>query len=313
MSEGLSQHIERFSKLNALVIGEAMLDSYSQGASGRLCPEAPVPVVDIRRRLDFPGGAANAAANLAALGARATLISAVGDDAEGRVLASLLGNQGVAVEPIVRQPGRKTLAKHRIMADTQMVVRFDQGNTEPPDEATEGALLAALRSLVPKSDVVLVSDYGYGLITQRAVEALAELRREHSFVLAVDSKRLGRYRELGPTVVKPNRREAAELLGLTPPDVGERCSIIAERAECLLEATGARIAVVTLDRDGAVIIEQGRPVLRTHARRCGLPVQNSLRTELSAGWRDRCGTPVTLKLTATVMRANGGRWPGRLG
>lgn len=269
MSECLSQHIERFSKLNALVIGEAMLDSYSQGASGRLCPEAPVPVVDIRRRLDFPGGAANAAANMAALGAHATLLSAVGDDAEGSVLASLLGNQGIAVEPVVRQPGRKTLAKHRIMADTQMVVRFDQGNTEPPDEATEGALLAALRSLVPQSDVVLVSDYGYGLVTQRIIEALAKLRREHPFVLAVDSKRLGRYRELGPTVVKPNRREAAELLGLTPPDVGERGSIIAERAECLLEATGARIAVVTLDRDGALIIEQGRPVLRTHARRCG--------------------------------------------
>ncbi|HVW37544.1 MAG TPA: D-glycero-beta-D-manno-heptose 1-phosphate adenylyltransferase, partial [Pirellulales bacterium] len=265
----MSQHIEQFSKLNALVIGEAMLDSYSRGVSGRLCPEAPVPVVDIRRRLDFPGGAANAAANLAALGAHVTLISAVGDDAEGGTLASLLASQGVAVEPVSRQPGRKTLAKHRIMAGTQMVVRFDQGNTEPPDEATESALLAALRSLVPESDVVLVSDYGYGLITQRTVEALVELRREQSFVLAVDSKRLARYRELAPTVVKPNRREAAELLGLTPPDVDEHCTVIAERAERLLELTGARIAAVTLDGDGAVIIEQGRPVLRTHARRSG--------------------------------------------
>ena len=269
MSECSSQHIERFSKLNALVIGDAMLDSYSQGVSGRLCPEAPVPVIDIRRRLDFPGGAANAAANLAALGAHATLVSAVGDDAEGITLTSLLGNQGVAVAPVLRQSGRKTLAKHRIMADTQMIVRFDQGNTEPPDEATEGALLAALRSLVPQNDVVFVSDYDYGLITPRIIDALAELRRENSFVLAVDSKRLARYRELGPTVVKPNRREAFELLGLAPSDLGECCSVIAERAEGLLELTGARIAAVTLDRDGAVIIEQGRSVLRMHARCCG--------------------------------------------
>ena len=267
MSVSLSQRIERFSKLNALVIGEAMLDSYSQGASGRLCPEAPVPVVDIRRRLDFPGGAANAAANLAALGANVTLLSAIGDDAEGDAIASILANQGVAVEPACRQPGRKTLAKHRIVAGSQMIVRFDQGDAAPPDEATEEALLAALRSLAPQSDVVVVSDYGYGQLTPRIVETLTELQRESSFVLAVDSKRLARYRELAPAVVKPNRREAAELLGLAPPDEGEQGGLLAERGERLLEATGARIAAVTLDRDGAMVFERGRPMLRTHARR----------------------------------------------
>ena len=267
MSVSLSQRIERFSKLNALVIGEAMLDSYSQGASGRLCPEAPVPVVDVRRRLDFPGGAANAAANLAALGANVTLLSTIGDDAEGSAIAAILANQGVAVEPVFRQPGRKTLAKHRIVAGSQMIVRFDQGDAEPPDEATEDALLAALRTLAPQCDVVLVSDYGYGLVTPRIVEVLGELRSNSSFVLAIDSKRLARYRELAPMVVKPNRREAAELLDLPTPVEDESSGLIAERSERLLELAGARVVAVTLDRAGAMVFERGRPMLRTHARR----------------------------------------------
>lgn len=267
MCLNLSQRIERFSKLNALVIGDAMLDSYSQGDSGRLCPEAPVPVVDVRRRLDFPGGAANAAANLAALGANATLVSVVGDDAEASALAAILESQGVAAEAVFRRQGRRTLAKHRIMAGSQMIVRFDQGCTEPLDETMEDALLAALRALVPQADVVVISDYGYGLVTRRIIDALAELRRDGSFVLAVDSKRLACYRSLRPTAVKPNRREAAELLGLAAPDESDRCGSIVERAQALLALTGARIAAVTLDRDGAMIFERGRPMLRTHARR----------------------------------------------
>lgn len=268
MSVSLSQLIDQFSKLNVLVVGDAMLDSYSQGPSGRICPEAPVPVVDVRRRLDFAGGAANTAANLADLGANVTLLSAIGDDAEGLVLAAILEEHGIAAGSVCRQPERKTLAKHRVMAGSQMVVRFDQGHTAPPHRETEDALIAALRSLVPQNNIVVVSDYGYGLVTPRIIDALAALRRKHSFLLAVDSKRLARYRELSPTVVKPNRREATEMLGLAPLDEGARCGVIAERAERLLELTGARIAAVTLDRDGAIILERGRPVLRTHAQRC---------------------------------------------
>jgi D-beta-D-heptose 7-phosphate kinase/D-beta-D-heptose 1-phosphate adenosyltransferase len=118
------------------------------------------------------------------------------------------------------------------------------------------------------SDLVMVSDYDYGILTPRVLDELKDLRRRFSFVLAVDSKRLIRYRELGPTIVKPNYRAAAELLEESASrDPHDRCAMVAERGERILDMTGAAVAAVTLDCDGALVFERGRPMVRTHARR----------------------------------------------
>src|SRR5687767_11025127 len=108
--------IDAFSSLRCLVIGDAMLDSYLEGPATRLSPEAPVPVVDIQRTTDCPGGAANVAANLAALGASVTILTALGDDETGNDLVALLDSSGVDVSPIVRDPERASLRKTRLIA-----------------------------------------------------------------------------------------------------------------------------------------------------------------------------------------------------
>ncbi len=267
MTQTPARHIDRFADLPVLVLGEAMLDSYLEGAASRLCPEAPAPVVALTGRRDAPGGAANTALNVRRLGARAVLLSVVGDDAEAGVLRHCLEGQGAATEHLLTQPGRRTLAKHRVCAAGQILVRYDQGDGGPVNRATEEELIARLNGLFPTCAAVIVSDYGYGVLTPRVIAALAALQARSPRVVAVDSKRLAAFRVVGPTVAKANYAEALALLGLSDDGPREgRVERTAARGGRFLEATGARIAAVTLDADGAVVFERGRPPHRTYAR-----------------------------------------------
>jgi D-beta-D-heptose 7-phosphate kinase / D-beta-D-heptose 1-phosphate adenosyltransferase len=267
MSHALSGIIDRFRGLEVLVVGEAMLDVYLEGRSGRLCREAPVPIVDLAGRRDAPGGAANTAVNAAALGARAHLLSVVGDDAEGGLIRRSLGGAGVETTHLLVDPGRRTLAKNRVVAASQLLLRFDQGSTGRVDPSVERLLVRRLVDLLPRCDAVIISDYGYGILTPGVVAALAGLQRRSPRVLAADSKDLAAYRGVGLTAVKPNYEEALELLGGRPGGpAGSRADEIAGWGEQLLRRTGARMAAVTLDTEGAVVLEHDRPPYRTYAR-----------------------------------------------
>ena len=147
MSGNLSRLINSFAGLDVLVIGDAMLDSYLEGTASGLCREAPVPVVALAGRVDVPGGAANTAANVRALGGRARLLSVVGDDPEAGLLRRALDRYGVGIEDVLTQPGRRTLAKQRVVASSQVLVRFDHGSSEPIDQAAEAALIERLAEL----------------------------------------------------------------------------------------------------------------------------------------------------------------------
>ena len=144
MSGNLAATIERFADLHVLVLGEAMLDTYLEGTAERLCREAPVPVVQIRDRRDAPGGAANTAANVKRLGARASLVSVVGDDAEGARLRGVLDAAGVSCTHLFSRPRYATIAKNRIVAGSQLLVRFDQGANERLDRESERLVIDGL-------------------------------------------------------------------------------------------------------------------------------------------------------------------------
>ena len=259
--------IERFAGLRVLVIGEAMLDCYLYGVTERLCREAPVPIVDVVRRQEAPGGAANAAVNARRLGAEVTLLSVVGVDAEAEALRRALADHGVASAALVDDPARRTLAKQRLVAEGHMLVRFDQGSTGPLEPASELALGARVADLVRGHDVVVVSDYGYGILSSRVIALLAESQACAPRVVVVDSKTLPAYRHVGVTAVKPNFAEARALLGDRAwRPAGERVGAIARDGDRLLEVTGAQIAAVSLDTEGAVFLERGSPPYRTYAR-----------------------------------------------
>jgi D-beta-D-heptose 7-phosphate kinase/D-beta-D-heptose 1-phosphate adenosyltransferase len=267
VTQNLTPLIDAFPRLRVVVLGDAMLDRRLDGRCGRVCPEAPVPVVALAGQRDAPGGAANAAANAAALGADVCLLAAVGDDAEAAALRAAVERAGVAAD-LQTCRGRRTLAKTRVAADGHLLVRYDQGDTRPLPAGCERALIGRLRSLFPTGDAVLVSDYGYGVLTPAVVGTLTALRAKHPHVAVVaDSKRLGLLRDLAPTAVKPNYAQALHLLGEADSAGGpDRAARIAERAELILNRTGARVAAVTLDVDGALVCERGRPPYRTYAR-----------------------------------------------
>lgn len=258
--------IDQFTKLNVLVIGEAMLDSYLQGTTNRLCPEAPVPIVTLSNRQDVPGGAANTAVNVHSLGAHVTLLSVIGDDLEGALLRQALEERGVSTDSLLRQPDRRTLAKQRVITGSQMLLRLDQGSTQAIAPEVEQWLIDCLMDLFPGCDAVVVSDYGYGILTNRLIQTLTKLQAQSPRTLVVDAKRLTAYHPVRATAVKPNYAEAIQLLGTQEFTFGSRAGSILLHGEQLLDQTGAQIVAVTLDTEGALIFERGRQPYRTYAQ-----------------------------------------------
>lgn len=266
MSANRAEFADRFPRLRVLVIGDLMLDTYLSGSSRRLCPEAPVPVVDVHDRLHQPGGAANCAVNLARLGAETQVLGVLGEDCEGQTLRSLLQAEGIDTTKTPLAAGRTTLCKTRILSEEQVLVRFDQGDTSAVDPATQRQLCAALTAAFPRCDLAIVSDYSYGVLTPGVIRCLERLQRESPKVLVVDSKNLGDYRTLQPTLCKPNYREALALLGLPCSERGgKRWERMQGLGPQLLEATGAACVALTLDSEGALIFEPGQWPYRTFA------------------------------------------------
>jgi D-beta-D-heptose 7-phosphate kinase/D-beta-D-heptose 1-phosphate adenosyltransferase len=268
VSTSLPALLDRFGGLSVLVLGESILDAYLKGRTTRLSREAPVPVVDLDERVEAPGGAANAAVNLASLGARVELVSVVGDDPAGGRLRELLARAGVGHGQVLAEPGRRTLVKRRIVADDQMLARVDDGDAGPLDDRAERALLDRLEELFGAHDAVLVSDYGYGLIGPPALRRLRRLQAAAQRVLVVDAKRPGAYRQVGVTAAKPNYEEAAKLLGLDQlsgtPRRAEQLEGEGGRLRALL---GAQLVAVTLDSEGALLFDADQgPPYRTYAR-----------------------------------------------
>jgi D-beta-D-heptose 7-phosphate kinase/D-beta-D-heptose 1-phosphate adenosyltransferase len=259
--------LDQFHRLHVLVVGEAMLDTYLSGRASRLSREAPVPIVAVDERSDMPGGAANAAVNLAALGATVDFVSAVGADAAGGVLAGAIEATGVAAANLIAETGRETMTKRRVAADGQLLVRFDEGSTTAIESATERRLIERLERLWQRADAVLVSDYDYGVLTPRVRATLVALQKTSPRTVVVDAKDPTRYRSLAPTAVKPNYEEAVRLIGAQPTvDSNVRLHQVVSNSARLLEQTGARVVAVTLDRDGALVLERDQPTFRTYAR-----------------------------------------------
>ncbi|MCH6471695.1 PfkB family carbohydrate kinase [Sinomonas terrae] len=255
---------------SVLVVGDILLDRRWEGTAERLCREGPVPVLDVDRTLDAPGGAANTAMNLAALGARVRLVGVAGDDEPGDALVARLEEAGVETESIVRLPGRTTSVKARLVADGQLLLRSDFCRPAEDDESREACerALAAFGD----ADAVVLCDYGLGALV--ALDRPAA--RERARALVVDARHPGGWASLHADVVTPNASEAAELLSSPVPRV-DRITWAAEHAEEISRATGARHTLVTLDRDGTILLsadQTGHPSHTTRARPA--PEQNAV-------------------------------------
>jgi D-glycero-beta-D-manno-heptose-7-phosphate kinase len=230
-TRGFSDYRAAVSAARVLVVGDVMLDRYWFGDVERISPEAPVPVVRIARNEERPGGAANVARNAAALGAKVTLVSVIGDDEPGRALERLLADEGVRTS-LHRDPSLPTTVKLRVIARQQQLLRIDF-ETSPSHEILASKLADYERTL-PDFDVVVLSDYGKGGLAH--IARMIELATARGTPVLVDPKGEDYLRYRGATMLTPNRAEFRQVAGAWRNEAELASKAQALRGELQLEA-----------------------------------------------------------------------------
>jgi rfaE bifunctional protein kinase chain/domain len=207
------QLIQRMKSSRVAVIGDIMLDRYLIGDTDRLSPEAPVPVVTVAERNAALGGAANVAANVAALGARCLLVGVLGDDADGTAIRQELAVARLEDRFVLTVAGRPTTSKTRIIARGQQIVRID----DEVDSLVEGQdltrLVGAARDALADADALLLEDYNKGALSPGLIVSVMEVAKRRGIPIVVDPKYRQFFEYQGATVFKPNRRELESALG----------------------------------------------------------------------------------------------------
>ena len=198
-------------KTRVLVVGDVMLDQFIWGKVSRISPEAPVPVVEFERESFVPGGAANVARNLSALGAQVEIFGVTGADHSGRQLQQLLQSEGVICNGLARVPKRMTTLKTRLVAHQQQVARVDRETRQDLDDRSTDFLLSAIEARIGSAQAVVIGDYGKGVVTQDLLDELKNLCREHGIWLSVDPKPSHDLDLTGLSLLTPNRKELFEM------------------------------------------------------------------------------------------------------
>ena len=236
---------ERLAAARVLVVGDAMLDRYWFGAVDRISPEAPVPVVRVNREEERLGGAANVALNVRTLGARATLLTVVGQDHAAERLRELLQLRGV--EAVLRtDPNLATIVKLRVIGRAQQLLRIDFESE--PDHEVLGQMVDTFAGELAQHDVVLFSDYGKGGLAH--IPRMIELARAAGKAVLVDPKGSDYQRYAGASVLTPNRAELAQVVGAWRDEDELRRKVDALRA-----AIGVDAILLTRSEDGMTLFD----------------------------------------------------------
>jgi rfaE bifunctional protein kinase chain/domain len=255
-TDRLRRLLSAFAGKTIAVVGDVIIDEYVFGKPARISREAPVLILRFTEREVRLGGAANAAHNVRALGARVQPIGVVGRDAAGQELLGLFHAAGMPTDGIATETGRVTPMKTRIMAGgyqatRQQVVRLDREPTGEPQPMTEDGMLSRVSALAERADGILISDYGYGSVTPRVFERVRAIARRTNATVTVDS-RYDLVKFAGVTAATPNEAELEHLTGTTVDD--ERS--VEKAGRQLLERLDARILLVTRGSRGMALLER---------------------------------------------------------
>jgi D-glycero-beta-D-manno-heptose-7-phosphate kinase len=263
--ERLRALINRFQERRIVVVGDAVADRFLYGEISRVSREAPVLILRHERTETVPGGAANCAVNLAALGARVALIAVVGEDEAGRALLSRLEACGVETESVRPSSAVQTTTKVRILAGQlhsarQQVIRVDYEGEPLSDESMRSDLRARLLLEAAKADAVIISDYNYGVADAEMAEAVREAIAGRSLPVLVDSRfRLSEFK--GFTSGTPNEDEVEQLLGMSHTGLPG----LEAAGEQLRARLGYRSLLITRGSHGMVLLEEGAEALHIEA------------------------------------------------
>ncbi|MFQ5608995.1 MAG: bifunctional D-glycero-beta-D-manno-heptose-7-phosphate kinase/D-glycero-beta-D-manno-heptose 1-phosphate adenylyltransferase HldE [Woeseiaceae bacterium] len=249
--------IPDFSGARVVVAGDVMLDQYLFGATGRISPEAPVPIVHVRETDDRPGGAANVAINLTALGVATELVGVVGDDGAGKTLQRILLDRGIGCS-FTRVSDRPTITKTRVQSRGQQLIRLDRENVA---ELADEAVASALKKAAPGASAVVLSDYGKGALTH--VAQMVAACRDAGVPVLVDPKGSDFDRYRGASVLTPNQSEFEAVAGVSTED-----SDLVARGQKMLADLELDALLITRSEKGMLLLEAGaEPLfLATRAR-----------------------------------------------
>jgi D-glycero-beta-D-manno-heptose-7-phosphate kinase len=247
--------LDQLGTRNIVVLGDVMLDEFLWGDVTRISPEAPVPVVDIRRESTHLGGAANVLANLVALGAKACVVGLVGDDFAGeRISSSVHDKSALQTEgALVKDNSRPTTIKTRIIAQNQMVVRADRERRTPVNGKTEELIIAAVKAALENAHALVVSDYDKGVVTPRVLAEVLPIAYGRMPVL-IDPK-LRNFDAYRPaTLITPNHHEALRMANLEEDsDAGLKLA-----ARSIRERLSCNAVLITRGDRGMMLVEGDR-------------------------------------------------------
>ncbi len=301
---GSETYLEAFAEVGVLCLGDVMLDRFVYGRVARVSQEAPIPILRSERRQTMLGGAGNVGRNIQALAGRAVLIGLVGDDAAAGELRDLAdGTEGLDLALVV-DPARPTTLKTRYGAAGQQLIRIDEESTAPANPAAVEALLTRFATALPDCDVVIISDYAKGCLTDAVLRFAIEQATAAGKPVLVDPKRadLGAY--AGATVLKPNRAELAAATGLTCDsdeeivtaarqllDNLDVAAVLASRSEqglSLIPRDGAPLHLPAFARQVYDVSGAGDTVVATAAIALGAGADLATATELASHAGSNC-------------------------
>jgi D-beta-D-heptose 7-phosphate kinase/D-beta-D-heptose 1-phosphate adenosyltransferase len=291
--DALSQAMTR---QTVLCIGDLMRDEFVYGEVSRISPEAPAPVIAVQRSEIDVGGAGNVARNIASLGARCIFVGLIGEDDAGEKLQAELAQESLIESVLVRDPGRPTTRKVRFVSEhfSTHMLRADWESTAPASAAVEQKLIDAIMPLLPRVDIVLLSDYAKGVLTARVIRNVIDAARKLGKRVIVDPKsaNLAIYR--GATLLKPNRKEFAEA---TRSRLDSE-KIIADGAHEIMQLADCEAVLVTQSEHGMTLVPRTGEAIHVP----GLPVRV----------RDVSGAGDTVAAVLAVTLAAGADWEAAL-
>ena len=242
---------------NILVIGDLMIDHYLWGKCERISPEAPVQVVAIEKETAVLGGAGNVINNLSALGAKVSVLSVIGHDANAEELKQMLEEIEVNVKNLVVQIGRDTSKKSRIIASQQQVVRYDKESTDDISKESQTKIVENFKKNIASYEMIILSDYGKGVLTNELTRTLIDIANKANKKVLVDPKGENYKKYSGAYLLTPNKKEAIEASNINIKDE----ATLLEAIQKLKDECSLAIGLITLSEDGIAIYDDE---LRTH-------------------------------------------------
>jgi D-beta-D-heptose 7-phosphate kinase / D-beta-D-heptose 1-phosphate adenosyltransferase len=256
--------ISKFDRCHLLVIGDLMLDEYLWGDVDRISPEAPVQVVSVQNEDFALGGAGNVVNNIMALGGKVSAAGVIGMGRNGRLLLKMFDELGVDTKGIVKERGRITIRKTRIIAvnhANQQVLRIDREKIQDISTSTLKKMIRIIEDRMPDIDVVLISDYGKGLITQSMLSQVIESAKKHKKMTIVDPKGLDFSKYSGVSLLTPNKKEAALASNVEIIDDPS----LEKAANKILQNVDLNQLLITCGKDGMVLFERNKAPFRVKA------------------------------------------------